>query len=483
MIGNCLENVRKNVPLVHNITNYVTVNDVANVLLACGGSPIMSDEPDDVADITSICGGLNINIGTLNKNSIEGMFIAGKKANELSHKILLDPVGAGASKLRTDTAVKLAKEIKFDVIRGNISEIKTLALGSGTTKGVDADVSDAVTEENLDNAVAFVKDYAKKSGCVIAITGAIDLVSDGEKCYVIRNGRPEMSKITGTGCQLSGMTTAFIVANPDNVLEATAAAVCTMGLAGEIAFANMAETDGNSTYRNRIIDAIYNMDAETLEKEQNMNCDKKDLLLYAVTDRAWLNGETLCSQVEKAIKGGATFIQLREKNLDQKHFLEEALEIQKLCKKYNVPFVINDNVEIAKEIDADGVHVGQSDMEAGNVRKILGDDKIIGVSAQTVEQALLAQKHGADYLGVGAVFKTGSKDDADDVSHDELQKICEAVDIPVIAIGGISSKNVTELKGRGIVGIAVISAIFAQPDITKATAELKALTEKTVAND
>ena len=197
-----------------------------------------------------------------------------------------------------------------------------------------------------------------------------------------------------------------------------------------------------------------------------MNCDKKDLLLYAVTDRAWLNGETLCSQVEKAIKGGATFIQLREKNLDQKHFLEEALEIQKLCKKYNVPFVINDNVEIAKEIDADGVHVGQSDMEAGNVRKILGDDKIIGVSAQTVEQALLAQKH-----------------DADDVSHDELQKICEAVDIPVIAIGGISSKNVTELKGRGIVGIAVISAIFAQPDITKATAELKALTEKTVAND
>ena len=451
MIGNCLENVRKNVPLVHNITNYVTVNDVANVLLACGGSPIMSDEPDDVADITSICGGLNINIGTLNKNSIEGMFIAGKKANELSHKILLDPVGAGASKLRTDTAVKLAKEIKFDVIRGNISEIKTLALGSGTTKGVDADVSDAVTEENLDNAVAFVKDYAKKSGCVIAITGAIDLVSDGEKCYVIRNGRPEMSKITGTGCQLSGMTTAFIVANQHTATELLTLSIIWM--------------------------------PKHLKKEQSMNCDKKDLLLYAVTDRAWLNGETLCSQVEKAIKGGATFIQLREKNLDQKHFLEEALEIQKLCKKYNVPFVINDNVEIAKKIDADGVHVGQSDMEAGNVRKILGDDKIIGVSAQTVEQALLAQKHGADYLGVGAVFKTGSKDDADDVSHDELQKICEAVDIPVIAIGGISSKNVTELKGRGIVGIAVISAIFAQPDITKATAELKALTEKTVAND
>ena len=154
MIKECLENVRKNVPLVHNITNYVTVNDVANVILACGGSPIMSDDEGDVEDITSICGGLNINIGTLNKNTIPSMYLAGKKANELGHVVLLDPVGAGASKLRTDTAVGLMKEIRFDVIRGNISEIKTLAYGSGSTKGVDADVADAVTEDTLDNAVA-----------------------------------------------------------------------------------------------------------------------------------------------------------------------------------------------------------------------------------------------------------------------------------------------------------------------------------------
>ncbi len=266
MLGKYLENVRKNSPLVHNITNYVTVNDVANVLLASGGSPIMSDEPDDVEDITAICGGLNINIGTLNKSSIEGMFKAGRKAAELGHVLLLDPVGAGASALRTDTAVKLMDEIKFSCIRGNISEIKTLALGSGTTKGVDADVADAVTDETLDSAVKFVKDFAKKAGGVVAITGAIDLVSDGDRCFVIRNGRPEMGKITGTGCQLSGLTTAFLVANPDNLLEAAAAAVCTMGLAGEIGWTYMQEGDGNSTYRNRIIDAIYNMDAETLDK-------------------------------------------------------------------------------------------------------------------------------------------------------------------------------------------------------------------------
>ena len=266
MIKTCMDNVREKAPLVHNITNYVTVNDVANVLLACGGSPIMSDEPDDVEDITSICGGLNINIGTLNKRTIESMFLAGKKTKALGHVLLLDPVGAGASKLRTETAVKILDELKPDVIRGNISEIKTLALGSGTTKGVDADVADAVTERTLDNAVAFAKKFAAKTGSIIAITGAIDLVADAENCYVIRNGRAEMGRITGTGCQLSGMMTAFLAANPENKLAAAAASVCAMGLAGEIGWSRMAEGDGNSTYRNRIIDAIFNMDGETLER-------------------------------------------------------------------------------------------------------------------------------------------------------------------------------------------------------------------------
>ena len=171
MLEQCITNVRAAVPLVHNITNYVTVNDVANILLACGGSPIMSDEPEDVSDITSICGGLNINIGTLNQHSIEAMFVAGRRANELGHPVLLDPVGAGASALRTNTAVKLMEELKLDAIRGNVSEIKTLALGSGTTKGVDADAADAVTDENLDAMVRFAKDFAAKAGVIVAITG------------------------------------------------------------------------------------------------------------------------------------------------------------------------------------------------------------------------------------------------------------------------------------------------------------------------
>ena len=266
VLGKMLENVREQVPLVHNITNYVTVNDVANALLACGASPIMSDEPNDVEDITSICGGLNINIGTLNQRSIEGMFLAGKKAAEWKHPILLDPVGAGASTLRTETALKLMKELPLSAIRGNVSEIKTLALGSSTTKGVDANLADAVTEENLDSMVAFAKEFASQTGAVIAITGAIDLVADAGQCYVIRNGRPEMSRITGTGCQLSGVMTAFLTANPGNHLDAAAAAVCMMGYAGEIGYAAMRPGEGNSTYRNRIIDAIYNMSADILNK-------------------------------------------------------------------------------------------------------------------------------------------------------------------------------------------------------------------------
>ena len=198
-----------------------------------------------------------------------------------------------------------------------------------------------------------------------------------------------------------------------------------------------------------------------------MNCSKKDLLLYAVTDRSWLNGRTLYDQVEEALKGGATFIQLREKNLDTDSFLKEAAEIKELCARYHAPFVINDNVEIAKEINADGVHVGQEDMAAGNARAILGSDKIIGVSAHTVEEAVLAEKNGADYLGVGAAFQTGT-----------IKQICETVNIPVIAIGGITHDNVMELAGSGICGIAVVSAIFAAEDITKATRELKELTLK-----
>ncbi len=207
---------------------------------------------------------------------------------------------------------------------------------------------------------------------------------------------------------------------------------------------------------------------------------KDHFLLYAVTDRHWLKGRTLHCVVKESLDGGVSFVQLREKQLKEERFIEEAKDLKKLCHEYKVPFIINDNVDVALAIDADGVHVGQKDMEVEDVRLKLGPDKIIGVSAQTVQQAKLAEKRGADYLGVGAVFPTSSKEDASDVTYETLKEICEAVSIPVVAIGGITQENVSMLAKSGICGIAVISAIYAQSNIKEATIELKKRTAKMV---
>lgn len=211
-----------------------------------------------------------------------------------------------------------------------------------------------------------------------------------------------------------------------------------------------------------------------------MKLNKEDMLLYIITDRTWLGNNSLASQVEQSIKAGATFVQIREKNITFDEYVKIAKEIKNITDKYKVPFVINDDVDVAIAVDADGVHIGQSDENLISARKKLGDDKIIGVSAQNVEQAVLAQKNGADYLGVGAVFTTSTKLDASAVSYETLKSICNSVDIPVVAIGGISDKNILELKGSGIDGVSVISAVFAKPDIAKATSELCKLSEEMV---
>lgn len=211
-----------------------------------------------------------------------------------------------------------------------------------------------------------------------------------------------------------------------------------------------------------------------------MKCDKNYMLLYAVTDRMWLSGRTLAHDVEEALKGGVTMVQLREKELGDQDFLAEAFEIKALCKKYNVPFLINDNVEVAIACDADGIHVGQDDMDALQVRERLGDDKIIGISAQTVEQAKKAVACGADYLGVGAVFTTSTKRDANVMSFDTLKAICAAVDVPICAIGGIDDHNIKDLSGSGIDGVALVSAIFAQDNIKEATQKLLKLSKDMV---
>lgn len=211
-----------------------------------------------------------------------------------------------------------------------------------------------------------------------------------------------------------------------------------------------------------------------------MRCKKENMLLYAVTDRSWVGEQTLLTQVESAVRGGVTCVQLREKDLDEKSFLKEAISMKRLCQDYDVPFIINDNVEIAIKCGADGVHVGQKDMEAGKVRELVGEDMIIGVSVQSVKQAVLAEKAGADYLGVGAVFSTTTKLDAADVDFDTLKDICDAVTIPVVAIGGINRDNMLKLSRTGVDGVALVSAIFSADDIESECTFLRRLSQEMI---
>ena len=265
-LSDYLSRVRQQAPVIHAISNYVTANDVANVLLACGASPIMADDPEESAYITALSAGLVLNLGTLSRRRVPAMVASGETAARLGRPVLLHPVGAGASPMRTDTARMLLQRLPVTALRCNASELRAILSGAHTHRGVDADGQDRQGESGLSHQIAFVKKAARQLGCLVAVTGETDLVSDGESCFVIHNGRPEMSRVTGTGCQLSALCAAFLAADPDRSVSALAAAVCAMGLAGEIAWGHMAPYDGNATYRNRIIDAVCHLDGETLSK-------------------------------------------------------------------------------------------------------------------------------------------------------------------------------------------------------------------------
>ncbi len=267
MFGAFLDRVRETGPLIHCITNYVTANDTANMLLACGASPVMADDPGEAAEISSISAALCLNIGTLHQGTLPAMLAAGEAANSLGHPVVLDPVGAGASRARTESALKIVSSVHPGIIRGNMTEIRALTGAQIHSRGVDADAADAVDEGSLDASVRFLKACALQLGAVVAATGAVDLVTDGKTCFVLRGGRPEMGRVTGTGCQLSAMTAAFAAASPDRLLEAAAAAIAAMDAAGETAWDRMAPGDGNATYRNRIIDAVYCMTGPKLDRK------------------------------------------------------------------------------------------------------------------------------------------------------------------------------------------------------------------------
>ncbi|MCT4604634.1 MAG: hydroxyethylthiazole kinase [Marinisporobacter sp.] len=267
MFEKSLENLKKNPPLVHHITNYVTVNDCANIVLAAGGSPLMADDYEEVEDIVAISSVLYINIGTLNKRTIESMIKAGKKANEKGIPVILDPVGVGASQLRNEAIRKLMENVQFSVIKGNMSEMKALYTHAKNTGGVDVQEEHMIHDHNLDENIEFVKGVARKFKCIIAITGVIDIISDGEKTCFVRNGHAMMAKITGTGCMTGSVIATFCASNKENYLEAAITAITAMGICGELAHEKvMARSEGSSSFRTYLIDAMSLMDLNKLKE-------------------------------------------------------------------------------------------------------------------------------------------------------------------------------------------------------------------------
>lgn len=269
MDGTVVEAVRETAPLIHCITNYVTANDVANLLLAIGARPVMADDPAEAAEITLAARGLCLNLGTLHSTSVPAMYAAGAAAVSRGIPLVLDPVGAGSSTFRTQTARELTRALRPTVLRCNPTELAALAGREGGGAGVDAAPADRITEANLGDSARRIAAQARELGAVVAVTGAVDLVTDGTTCYAVRNGRPEMGRVTGTGCQLSALLTAFLAVQPSKPLEAALGAVCAMGLAGELAWERMAPGDGNAAYRGRIIDAVYHLSGQALEKGAN----------------------------------------------------------------------------------------------------------------------------------------------------------------------------------------------------------------------
>lgn len=266
MLREMLEQVRRKEPLIHSIMNRVAINDCANILLACGALPIMAEDEAEVEEITALSDGLTINMGMLSQRLISSMKKAGRESARLGHITVLDPVGAGASTFRRQTARELLEQISFSAVRGNVSEIRALWYGEENTRGVDAECQGMVTKEKMQQMIQMARAFSRQTNAVVILTGAVDIVTDQDRTYQIFNGHPMMSKVTGTGCQLSALTAAYMAANRENPLEAALAAVCAMGVAGEMAYARMGKEDGNGSYRMYLMDAIYRLDGQELER-------------------------------------------------------------------------------------------------------------------------------------------------------------------------------------------------------------------------
>ena len=462
-----IEELRLRKPLIEQITNYVTINDCANVTLAIGASPVMADGEKEVEEMTSISDALVLNFGIIDVQPLETIIKAGLTANKKNIPIVFDPVGMGSIKYRSEAVLELLEKVHMSVIKGNASEIMSLAGVNTKTKGVD---SNEDSLEAIDSAVKIANKYR----CICAVTGSVDIITDGRNIVKIYNESDILSYITGTGCMIASLIASFLGAGASPLIGSVAG-VLAMSLSGELAIEKeKKEKNGIGTYRVNLMNNIYNFSSEIVKKNARLDLEKREYKhsMYLITDESSCLGKNIYECVEESIRGGANLIQLREKNMPTRDFFNRAVKLKEICRKHNVPFVINDRIDIALAVEADGVHLGQSDMPIEIAKKILGYDKIVGISAGNMKEAISAQKSGADYVGVGAVFTTDTKEDADYISKEILCEMTDTLHIPVLAIGGIKLDNLDYFEDTGIDGICVISDILKNDDCKKRTEKL-----------
>lgn len=460
-------NLRDKKPLIEQVTNYVTINDCANVTLAIGASPVMGDGFEEVDQMTMISDALVINYGVINGASLKTMIKAGKTANKHNIGIVLDPVGVGATQFRNEAIVDLLTQVHPTIIKGNASEIMSLSGMNTKSKGVD---SSADSLEAIDAALKVARDHR----CVCAVTGRIDIITDGRYIVKIYNESDLLSYITGTGCMITSLAASLLGGGASPLVSAVGG-ILAMSIAGEeAAIRENEENNGIASYREDVMNNIYKFNQYSIRDLANIEVEKVEYKypLYLVTDEKACKGKDFYESVEASIRGGAKIVQLREKNMDTRDFFKRALKLKEICHKHGVDFVINDRLDIAIAVDADGVHLGQSDMPIEKAKEILGHKKIIGISAKNMEEALEAQKYGADYIGVGAIFATDTKKDSGLVDLETLKEMTDQINIPVLAIGGIGLGKLGYLKDTGIDGICVISDILGSDDPEKRTREL-----------
>lgn len=442
--------VRAARPLVHAMTNYVTMEWVARGLLAAGARPVMARDQSEVALTAAAASALVLNLGTWNPALQRAMLVAGRAAGEKGVPVVLDPVGAGGLPTRTQAALDLLERVRVSAVRGNAGEILALAGESGHVRGVDAMVSFGLQLERAAGALA------RRFGCVVAVTGETDLVTDGARSLRVQGGHPLMAQIPGAGCLATGLVAAALgsggLAEP---LEAVAGALLWSGWAGEEAAARSA---GPGSFAPAYLDALAA--AAALPAGRIAPSLAERLSLYVI-----ISGSTPPGVVEAVLKAGCRMIQFREKSLSLPSQVEAARRARELCQRYGALTIINDRVDLAQAVGADGVHLGQDDLPVALARRLLGPAAVVGTTCETEAEARQAEAAGADYIGTGPVYATGSKPDAGaPYGPSVVRRVSGATRLPVVGIGGIGPGGAAPVIEAGGAGVAVISSVVGAPD-------------------